>query len=159
MNLDQDAINMLRSRLAAEGATSTTDDDATVEEYLRLAIEDIEECNKELEKKLADSTAYCSGEFPCEASTAAAHMEQQIEELETSLCSECSTLRDRHEAELATLCTAREEGQRRERGLGKRIAELEGLLRRWIKAEPGSIEALTDEACRLVPKTTPEVGR
>lgn len=37
------------------------------------------------ERKLADATAYCSGEFPCEASTAAASLELQLRNVESAL--------------------------------------------------------------------------
>jgi len=50
-----------------------------------------------LEAKLADSTAYCSGEWPCEASTAAASLERE---------------RNGLEAHLATMRAALEQAQR-----------------------------------------------
>jgi chromosome segregation ATPase len=40
---------------------------------------------QQAEAKLADATAYCSGEFPCEASTAAAFLEREVGRLREAL--------------------------------------------------------------------------
>lgn len=49
------------------------------------------------------------------------------------LCSDCATIQGRHGAELSTLRTSRDEGQRRERGLSKRIAELDAAGREYTE--------------------------
>jgi hypothetical protein len=50
MRLEKDTREMLRSKLAAVGQTSLTDEDATVEEYLRLALADLDDAYDLIER-------------------------------------------------------------------------------------------------------------
>ena len=50
MKLPREARDAVRSTLAAKGATSRTDDDATAEEYLAMALDDLDELERAAER-------------------------------------------------------------------------------------------------------------
>ena len=49
MKLDKDTRSMLRSTLVARGPTSPTDDEPTLEEYLLLALDDLDEIDRNVD--------------------------------------------------------------------------------------------------------------
>lgn len=55
-----------------------------IEKAFEQRTKELDECRADrnrLQRKMDDATAYCTGKFPCEASTAAAYLEKECDEL------------------------------------------------------------------------------
>ena len=83
-------------------------------DQLRAALAERTAEVEQLKATFADATAYCSGEWPCEASTSAASLERERNELEQVMAADCVL----HEEKVAEIVV--------------HVAVLRGALEQWV---------------------------